>query len=226
MYTGTVSKASAAPLVYERLKSDIAGFALMPGQRLVELELGERYGVSWSPVRDALGRLEIDNFVTRRPRGGRYVQTLDLAAYRDVYGVRVALETFAIREAFVRIDAVDLDELEEAWRECFPSATTPLDGSYVFADERFHLGIAKASGNGYLVSTLHRINDRLREIRSVDFTVRDRFVDSEAQHLAIVRAHGDADESARLMERHITESMAGINAISLRILDRIYGGGA
>lgn len=223
-----VSRVSAAARVYDQLKSDIAAFVLMPGARLVELELCERYGVSRSPIREAIGRLEVDSFVTRRAKGGRYVRSIDLSAYRDVYRVRIALETFAVREASSRIDSLDFDELMESWREGYVAATTPLDGSYVVADERFHLGLARASGNGYLELTLNRINDRLREIRSVDFTVRERIVASEAQHMAIVRAlrEGDAETSASLMEKHIVDSMAEIDEISTRILRRIYGGGS
>jgi DNA-binding GntR family transcriptional regulator len=213
---------------YERLKADIVGFVVPPGERLVELELCERYGVSRTPVREALRRLEDEGFVHRREKGGRFVRALDLEAYRDVYRVRMVLEDFAVREVCARAGHVDLDALEHAWRAGFPSDTTPLDGSYVVADERFHLGLARASGNAYLVSALERIHDRLREIRSVDFTERERLVDSEAQHLAIVAAirRGEVEEASLLLESHIAQSIEEIRAISMRIFGLIHGGRA
>ena len=97
---------------------------------------------------------------------------------------------------------------------------------YIVPDERFHLGLARATGNAYLVESMERVHDRLRTIRSVDFTVRDRLIRSEQQHIAIGQAirDGDRDGAATLMREHIDQSKDEIRTIMLRIISHAYSG--
>lgn len=222
---GTGRRAAGAE-IYERLKQDILTFNFRPGERLVELELCERYEVSRTPVREALRRLEDDGLVVARDKGGRVVKGLDISDYEDVYAVRAVLEVYAIRLLGQRPDDLDIDALETNWREGYDAETAPLDGSFVIADERFHLGLAQATGNAYLVESLERVHDRLRTIRSFDFTVRERLIVSAEQHVAIIEAirSGETDRAAALMEAHIAQSKDEIRNIMLRILSRAYGG--
>ena len=210
--------------VYERLKQDILTFNFRPGERLVELELCDRYEVSRTPVREALRRLEDEGLVVARDKGGRVVKGLDISDYEDVYAVRRILEVYAVQTLSARADQIDIEALENDWREGYPTDTTPLDGSFVVPDERFHLGLAKATQNAYLVESLERVHDRLRTIRSVGFTVRERLIVSAAQHIAITEAirAGDSDTAVRLMEAHIEQSKDEIRSIVLRILSRAY----
>ncbi len=212
--------------IYERLKQDILAFEFRPGERLIELELCDRYQVSRTPVREALRRLEDDGLVVARDKGGRIVKGRDISDYEDVYRVRAVLEVYAVSELARRSGEIDADALGNGWRDGYSAQTTPLDGSYVVADERFHLGLARATGNVYLVESMQRVHDRLRTIRLVDFTVRERLIVSEAQHLAITEAirAGDADRAAALMREHIDQSQDEIRSIMLRILSRAYSG--
>jgi len=132
----------------------------------------------------------------------------------------------AVQTLSARADQIDIEALENDWREGYPADTTPLDGSFVVPDERFHLGLARATQNAYLVESLERVHDRLRTIRSIDFTVRERLIVSAAQHIAITEAirAGDSDTAVRLMEAHIEQSKDEIRSIMLRILSRAYSG--
>lgn len=210
--------------IYDRLKRDILTFQYRPGERLVELELCDLYKVSRTPVREALRRLEDDGLVVSRARGGRVVRGLDISDYEDAYAVRAALETFAVRDLAARAGELDMDTLEAHWQRGYPPDSTPLDGSYVEADERFHMGLALATGNAYLVELIERIHDRLHTIRSFDFTVRERLINSAAQHRAILAAIrvGDSDLAAKLMESHIAQSKDEIRGILVRILSHAY----
>lgn len=220
--------ALAGATAYERIKADILGFTFRPTERLVEADLCRRYEMSRTPVREALRRLEDEKLVVRRERGGRFVRNLDVSAYLDVYGVRRALELLAIDLVCGRLADADLEPIVDGWRKGYPSRKVPLDGSYIVADERFHLAIAEQSGNGYLAESLTRINDQLRVIRSFDFSVRRRVIESEAEHLAIGEkiAAGDPEAAKRLMSEHIVHSTEELRGITLRILDRAYGVGA
>lgn len=213
---------------YERIKADLLALKFLPTERLIEADLCERYEISRTPVREALRRLEDEKLVVRRERGGRFVRNLDVSAYLDVYGVRRALELLAIDLVCERLEDADLEPILSGWRKGYPSGKVPLDGSYIVADERFHLAIAEGSGNGYLVESLTRINDQLRVIRSFDFSVRRRVVESEADHFAIGEkiAAGDGSAAKKLMTEHIVHSTEELRGITLRILDRAYGVGA
>jgi DNA-binding GntR family transcriptional regulator len=212
--------------IYERLKQDILTFAFRPGERLVELELCDRYEVSRTPVREALRRLEDDGLVVARDKGGRIVKGLDISDYEDVYAVRAVLETYAVSELAGRAVLDDIDALQYGWLEGYSAETAPLDGSYVIPDERFHLALARATGNAYLLESMERVHDRLHTIRAFDFTVRDRLIVSEAQHIAIGEAirTGDRTQAAALMAQHINQSKDEIRSIMLRILSRAYSG--
>lgn len=212
----------ASAAAYERLKGEIVRFEIAPGERLVELDICERYGISRTPVRDALRRLEDDGLVERRAKGGRFVRAIDVASYEDVYAVRRVLEGYAVERICAAPERVDLEQLAEAWRAGYPADEVPLDGSYSVADERFHLGLAAATGNDYLVTSMERIHDRLRGIRSVDFTARERIVASEQQHLAIVAAvaAGEGERARRAIDEHIVSSQREIGAILVRVLTR------
>lgn len=222
----STGRGRAGPAIYERLKDDIASLRFMPGERLVELELCDRYGISRTPVREALRRLEDDGLVVTRPKGGRFVKGHDISEYEDVYSVRRALEMFAVRELCAHHESLDIDALRNDWRRGCKARSTPLDGSYVSVDERFHLSLAEATGNAFLVEMLERINDRLRGIRAVDFTVRERLIVSERQHLDVIDAieAGNAEKAAKLIRDHITQSENEIGNVLLRMLTKGYGG--
>jgi DNA-binding GntR family transcriptional regulator len=215
--------------IYERLKQDILTFGFRPGERLVELELCDRYEVSRTPVREALRRLEDDGLVVARDKGGRIVKGLDISDYEDVYAVRAVLETYVVSELARHADELDdIDMLQYGWLDGYSAQETPLDGSYVIPDERFHLALARATGNAYLLESMERVHDRLHTIRSFDFTVRERLIDSEAQHIAIGQAirTGDRAQAAALMAQHIQQSKDEIRSIMLRILSQAYSGRA
>jgi len=213
--------------IYERLKRDILTFEFRPGERLVELELCDRYEVSRTPVREALRRLEDDGLVVSRDKGGRVVKGLDISDYEDVYAVRAVLETYVVTELAGLPALPDIDELQYGWLDGYSAETAPLDGAYVVPDERFHMNLARATGNAYLVESMERVHDRLHTIRSFDFTVRERLIVSEGQHIAIGQAIRERDPTAAaaLMKQHIDQSKDEIRTIMLRILSRAYGGG-
>jgi DNA-binding GntR family transcriptional regulator len=212
--------------VYERLKRDILTFEFQPGEHLVELALCDRYQVSRTPVREALRRLEDDGLVVAREKRGRVVRALDIVDYEDAYTVRRVLEVYSVAELAAHTEWLDLEALQNDWHDGYSAETTPLDGSYVVPDERFHLNLARATGNAYLVESMERVHDRLRAIRSVDFTVRQRLIVSASQHMAIIEAirASDVDLAVTRMEAHIRQSKDEIRTSMLRILSRDHGG--
>jgi len=207
--------------VYRSLKHSITHFEYRPGSRLLEDELSERFGVSRTPVREALGQLEREGLVVARPGQGRFVRDIALRDYEDVSKVRLALEDLAVAQACERASKEELTALRSSWNGV-PSSD--LDGGYVYADERFHVGIAELSRNLFLVDSLNRVNDRIRIIRVTDFTAQSRIAIVQKEHDAILVAmlKGDSEKARSLMRAHIERSHANIRELIARALERAY----
>lgn len=207
--------------VYRQLKAEITSFGLRPGASLVEAELSERYGVSRTPVREALRQLEREGLVVALANRGRAVRDISLRDYEDISLARLALEDLAVQQACERASDEAIAALAEKWD--VPEAGS-ADGSYVYTDESFHSGIARLSGNEFLIGELDRINDRIRIIRLTDFTHEDRIEVVRADHAAVLEAMRarDVDRARELMRDHIERSHANIRGIIARALERTY----
>lgn len=206
--------------VYRQLKQSITNFELRPGARLVEDDLSERYGVSRTPVREALRQLEREGLVNASFGRGRFVREIALRDYEDVSRVRLVVEALAVSQATERAMDEAIDELRGSW----DIEDSPADGSYVQADELFHNGIARLSNNGFLIDEFARIGDRIRIIRVTDFTDAGRISIVRAEHDAILAAirNRDAERAGALMRTHIERSQANIRELIGRALERAY----
>lgn len=147
MATGIAPAATDA--IYDRVRADIVHGALRPNQRLVEIELAERLGVSRTPVRETLQRLTIEGLVQRN-RGGWVVHEHSPDEVRAIYEVRAALEGYA---AFLAADRATASEIEalEALYPAGDAALTLSPDVQVELNERFHDGVIAAAGNERLV---------------------------------------------------------------------------
>jgi DNA-binding GntR family transcriptional regulator len=188
--------------VHRELRAALLAGAFPYGQKLIEEQLAERYATSRTPVREALRRLEGDGHVVRDRSGGVRPNAPRVSVMRELYAVRTVLEDLAVRTA----DPARLDPLYDEWLELRHERDESPD--FVYADEAFHEGIARASGNGATERYIRDINERIRLIRIHDFTTPDRIEATIDEHLEIletVRA-GRADAAAALMRVHIERS--------------------
>jgi DNA-binding GntR family transcriptional regulator len=135
--------------IYDRVRADIVHGALRPNQRLVEIELAERLGVSRTPVRETLQRLTLEGLV-QRTRGGWVVHEHSRAEIRSIYEVRAALDGYA---AFLAADRATERELE-ALEALYPAGEAALalrPDEQVELNERFHDAVIAAAGNPRLL---------------------------------------------------------------------------
>ena len=135
--------------IYDRVRGDIVHGALRPNQRLVEVELAERLGVSRTPVRETLQRLTLEGLVQRN-RGGWVVHEHSPDEIRSIYEVRAALEGYAAFLAADRATASELDALEALYPPGDAAFALGPDAQ-VELNERFHDGVIAAAGNRRLV---------------------------------------------------------------------------
>lgn len=201
----------------ELIRLDIVRDVLPAGLRLTEESLAERYGVSRTPVREALRVLERESLLRYTPRTGYAVAIVDLDEMDDLYAVRVAIEV-EVAERIARRDVrPTLEELLEFWGSP-PPTDEAGDVGLVFADEAFHETLARASGSTVFPGMLRNINQRLHALRIRDFVSPRRVQRTYDQHAAALRSliDGDARLAAAQLRAHIWESRSFVRASAMR----------
>jgi DNA-binding GntR family transcriptional regulator len=140
---------SLADTVYQQLKRDVAEFRLVPGDRFTENEICDRLGVSRTPVREALLRLQQEGFVEVLFRSGWRVLPFDFEQFEQLYDLRMVLETTAVHRLCSddrRVDRDLLEKLSATW--LVTAAARSTDGVQVALwDEDFHCLLVAAAGN-------------------------------------------------------------------------------
>jgi DNA-binding GntR family transcriptional regulator len=200
----------------ERLLAEILNGTLARGQRLVAQDLADRYGVSQTPIREALISLAGVGIIDLLPNRGAIVRTITRHDIVEVGQVRRALECEAVRSATSSVPHANWDQLEHDIAELKLTIERQPDASIVEVaqetDNRLHETIAAGSGNGLLSRELARLRILFKAYRDAawqnvtlqhDFT---RLLEETDEHLAILRAlrHGDAEAAAHAMAHHIT----------------------
>jgi DNA-binding GntR family transcriptional regulator len=189
--------------------------ALMLGEyplieRLGEVKLAEQFRASRTPVREALMRLEAEGLVHRRPEGGFYPSSPNLADIRDLYELRRIIELGTLGRAIelgVEPDVDAVTALRDEWGAMLNTAPEP-EPDFVLLDEDFHIGLAAASGNDAVARHLHLVNERIRVVRMQDFLDPERITSTITQHIAILDAvlAGDSPRAVDLLALHLDEA--------------------
>lgn len=178
------------------LERAIISGELKGGERLEEVSLATRYGVSRTPVREALRVLASHDLVEIRPRRSAIVRTVTSADLAEMFEAMAELEAGCARLAARRAGAGDLARLEEAQFACSQAADADDAAGYADANERFHLGLYMASRNRYLVEDAQRFYRRLEPYRRLLFEFPERRATSFREHAGILEALNMHDEAA------------------------------
>jgi len=183
-------------IVYEQLKRQILIGKITPGTRMMEVELAEEMGVSRTPVREAIRKLEKEGLVTIEPRRGAYASDISVKDMVDTMEVREHLEALAAFLAAQTMDAQQIEELEQitnGYTEAIQNSDTE---KMIHYDELFHKKIVYASGNKTLIQiseTVQELALRFRYLYYDDFT---RYGTMPIEHKAILDAIEEKDAKA------------------------------
>lgn len=203
--------------VSEALRRDIRDGRYGPGDRITELEVAERLGVSRTPVREALRRLESEGLLVSLPWRGVVVAELDRAQLLELYAMREVLEGTAARFAAQHADAAEIDLMRDLLDQERKAGDDGASAAQINRD--LHEAIHGAARNRYLLSTLSALANALALLRGTTFSVPGRPGEGLAEHRAVVEAiaqrDGEAAEAAARL--HI----ANARRTRLRML---YGG--
>lgn len=211
-----------ADRVYHALKNDIFDFRLMPGDRFSESEIATRMGVSRTPVRQALFRLEREGYVEVWNRLGWQVRQFDFAYFEELYDLRTVLECEAVKR-LCRLPARQcrelLDRLTRFWID------EPRLADFIAVslhDEAFHMALVSAAGNEEMARIHSELTEKIRIIRRLDFTREDRVDATYNEHAQILNAvlHQQSEEAQKILTDHIAVSRAEVRKITLHMLQQ------
>lgn len=189
----------------ERIEENIVTGAYPPGTRLDEVELADTFGVSRTPIREALIQLSSEGFIEIRPRRGAIVAQIAPARLCEMFDVMAELEAMCGRLAARRAVAEDIERIRQAHAACQSARDANDPDTYYRLNETFHFAIYVASHNGFLAEQATGLHRRLRPYRRLQLRVRNRMNNSFDEHNAIVEAiaRGDSDAAADILRSHV-----------------------
>lgn len=215
-----VARGDATPRTYARLREDIVSGLLPVGEPLLEDRVADRYGVSRTPVREALRRLEQDGLVERAPRGFR-IRRFRPDEVFDIYEARILLEGHAARCAAERHRSVDALRLREAHHRMAQLSDAASRSDRVAANQDFHRVIWESAGNHAILELLTRLY--LQMVRHTTLNDPARWSQAIAEHAVLLEAilERRADDAAGAMAGHIASGRDLILARQAQDPDRL-----
>ena len=194
-----------ADLIAEKIEDMILSGAIGVGERLDEARLAALFGVSRTPVREALLSLTASGLAEHRPRRGVFVQRPTAGELLDMFEVMAGLEAMCGALAARRIGPPALAWLRGSILRSAEAAEAADADGYYHENEAFHFRIYDETGNRFLAAETGRLHRRLRPFRRVQLQRRGRLAQSLAEHRAIVDAleAGEPDAAAAALEAHV-----------------------
>jgi len=196
---------TAAEAAYQRLRGMILDNLLPPGAQRLEAELALELGMSRTPVREAMLRLQQDGLVQVLPRHGMRVTAISAAELRDIYDVLESLEPKAAELlARRRLPEAELAPLIAACDAMEAALAIEDRSAWAAADEAFHRGLAELCGNRRLAAMAMQVWDQSHRARMLTLAMRPLPAHSTAEHRATLQAirAGDAEEARESYRRH------------------------
>ena len=192
-------------IVYEQLKMQILTGTIVPGTRMMEVELADEMGVSRTPVREAIRKLEKEGLVTIEPRRGAYASSISVKDMVDTLEVREDLEGLAAAMAAERMTEEQTEELRrinQGYTEAIKNSDTEKIISF---DEKFHRHIVACSGNKTLIQISETVQELALRFRYLYYDDFSRYANMPVEHKQIIEAilSGNADAARETADNHV-----------------------
>jgi DNA-binding GntR family transcriptional regulator len=200
-------KPRLADRAYGEIRRYIVEGVLPPGTRLIEKKLTTSLGISRTPLREALRRLEQDGLIERHIGGGLSVTELTLDELKEILGIRAVLEGHCAALAAERISAVELAALFKAHEDAADAIRDEDLQALKEANTRFHDGINAASGSRRCMAMVSGMRESVLRYRSEalsDEATRKRSFEEHLEILTAIKEH-DSERAEKLMRAHIGE---------------------
>ena len=199
-------------VVFNTLRQAILRGELKPGERLMEIQLANKLGVSRTPIREAIRKLELEGLVLMIPRKGAEVAEITEKSLKDVLEVRRALEELAVEIACEKMTAQQIEELKAAAKEFEVTLKSKDVTKYAEADVKFHDVIYMATDNQRLIQLLNNLREQMYRFR-VEYLKKDE------SHVKLLEEHDqiieniekrNKEEAAKIVCRHIENQVESV----------------
>ncbi len=211
----------ASDRAYEALREDIVEWRLLPGQVLGEVEQSERFGISRTPIREALSRLTADGLAEAHRGRGVVVSQVSLDDVRALFELREALDCRAARLAARRRDPAEFQRLATELETCgdrLHGPGTDDRSAYYELVERMDRAVDDATANAYLTAAQRSLRLHLARVRKLSRTNPSRLARAAAEHAQIARAIAEgSEELAEAATRvHLANSLHAVLTTPVR----------
>lgn len=189
-------------LAYESIKQYILDGRLTEDSRLTEESLANQLGISKSPVREALNRLETEGLIRIEPRRGAYLRAFAIKDIDELYDLREALETHVVHTAAIDEDL--LAELKDSIRRMREYLKENDKRRYIDEDIHFHATLANATGNGRLAKMLENVQQQIWLFRRKTYDLSSSTAPDAHESIVTALEGGKRTQAERAMRDHIT----------------------
>ncbi|HBA70460.1 MAG TPA: GntR family transcriptional regulator [Lachnospiraceae bacterium] len=191
-------------VVFKTLRKAILTGELKPGERLMEIHLANRLGVSRTPIREAIRKLELEGLVVMIPRRGAEVAQITEKSLKDVLEVRRALDALCAELACDRISEEEMNQLRKACGEFEKAVQTKNATVIAKADVALHDIIVAATGNQRLVQLVNNLAEQM-------YRYRFEYIKDESQHERLIEEHRMIYESIRIKDKAAAAAAARVH---------------
>ena len=197
--------ARTADKLISDIRNEVSSGILKPGDQLEVTALAERFGVSRTPIREAIRTLVESGVLETRPRKGSFVRVLSAKQLLDLFQVAAELEGMACRLAALSLTKENGEAIESGLAKCTQAAEFQNNVEYAMANLDFHTAIHNASGNDWLIEQLRQLQINLNSYRTMPYEIRGRLKKSTDEHKIICDAilSGDGEHACNLMRDHM-----------------------
>ena len=205
-------------VVFNTLRKAILRGELKPGERLMEIQLANKLGVSRTPIREAIRKLELEGLVMMIPRKGAEVAQITEKNMQDVLEVRKALEELSVQLACERITAEQVEEMKMA-AEDFRKVLKSGDVTKIAeADVKFHDIIFAATNNQRLITLLNNLREQMYRFRVEYLKQKECYPQLLEEHdkLIALISGGEVEEACELMGCHIDNQASTVSDVIRR----------
>ena len=208
METKIIKHSNLSQRIYEILKDQIINEELGPGERLLDDKLASSFGVSRTPVREALTRLASEDLVEITPRSGIYVKKLTKKDVEEIYKIRKVLEGLAAREATSIIDGKKLEQLNLLLQKAERSLNSDDYQPCIDFDVALHDSILKNCQNNRLYSIITNLNTLIHVFRVRVARNKEKAKQALSEHRAILNAikARNPEKAEKMIMEHIERS--------------------
>ena len=201
----SIDKRSLSEQVYDRVKKMILDHEIKGGERISEEQIAKSFGISRTPIREALRQLEKYGLIRIMPRQYAEVVKLSPNDREHIGKLRILLDTLSVEECIENATEEDCARLEVLARECMDLAAKELHSDLFEKDSEFHIELARISGNPYLFEIIQKLDVKVQLLRTVVYSNEEDVKEGPYHHLPLVEAirTKNTEEARKLIKSHL-----------------------